>query len=396
MKRLAIISTHPIQYNAPFFALLQARNIIQLRVFYTWGRQVLEDKYDPGFDRHIRWDIDLTNGYDHVFLENRSPAPGSHHYLGIDNPCLISEVEKYQPDAVWIFGWPFRSHLKAMRYFKGKIPVLFRGDSHMLDPLPAGKSLIRRLFLRWVYRYIDLAFYVGQSNRAYFHNLGVQEHRLRFAPHAVDNARFSPEHHAAGEEGALLRQRLGIAKSDLVFLFAGKFESKKDPLFLLSCFQTAGLPESVHLVLVGNGDLESEMKSMARDSRQVHFMDFCNQSDMPAVYALCDVFVLPSRGPGESWGLAVNEAMASGRAVLVSDRCGCALDLVEQGINGWVFPAGDSTVLAQIFHTAIQEGKAGLSRMGQASLHIIRSFSFQQIAEAVEKTMLDSSTCKKY
>lgn len=63
MKRLAIITTHPIQYNAPLFKLLTQRNNITIKVFYTWGKSVLENKYDPGFKKNIEWDIPLLDGY---------------------------------------------------------------------------------------------------------------------------------------------------------------------------------------------------------------------------------------------------------------------------------------------------------------------------------------------
>ncbi len=94
----------------------------------------------------------------------------------------------------------------------------------------------------------------------------------------------------------------------------------------------------IHLVLTGNGELETELKNHAGDKKNIHFMGFQNQQRMPAIYQLADVFVLPSKGPGETWGLSVNEAMASGKPVLVSDKCGCAFDLVEEGKTGYTFP----------------------------------------------------------
>src|SRR5690242_286009 len=127
MRRLAIITTHPIQYNAPLFALLHARKVIEIKVFYTWGESVLHKKYDPGFGKVIEWDIPLLEGYPFEFLENVSVEKGSHHFKGIDNPFIISSVEKFNPDAILVYGWAFKSHLEAMRYFKKRIPVLFRG-----------------------------------------------------------------------------------------------------------------------------------------------------------------------------------------------------------------------------------------------------------------------------
>ena len=164
MKRLAIITTHPIQYNAPLFELLAERNKIDIKVFYTWGKTVLEQKYDPGFGKVIKWDIPLLQGYDYEFLENISADKGSHHFKGIDNPDIIDSIKKYEPDAVLIYGWAFKSHLKVLRYFKNKIPVLFRGDSTLLDKKSWVSSLKRNLFLRWVYRHIDFALYVGKNN----------------------------------------------------------------------------------------------------------------------------------------------------------------------------------------------------------------------------------------
>ena len=118
--KLAIVTSHPIQYNAPFFSLLARRKKVEIKVFYTWGKQVLEEKFDPGFGKSIEWDIPLLNGYEYTFVENTAKDPGSHHFSGIVNPGLISEIETYEADAVLIFGWSFISHLKALYYFKGK------------------------------------------------------------------------------------------------------------------------------------------------------------------------------------------------------------------------------------------------------------------------------------
>ncbi len=132
-RKIALISSHPIQYNAPLFAFLAKEPEIDLMVFYTWGEAALGPKYDPDFGKEIEWDIPLLEGYNYTFLKNTSKEPGSHHFKGIINPTLIQEIEVWAPDAVWVWGCAFDSHLKAMRYFKGKVPVWFRGDSTLLD-----------------------------------------------------------------------------------------------------------------------------------------------------------------------------------------------------------------------------------------------------------------------
>ena len=74
-------------------------------------------------------------------------------------------------------------------------------------------------------------------------------------------------------------------------------------------------------------------------------MPFQNQSVMPAVYRLGKVLILPSSGSQETWGLCVNEAMASGISAVVSSHVGCAADLINEGETGWVFPAGNGDAL---------------------------------------------------
>ncbi|HEY8661946.1 MAG TPA: glycosyltransferase family 1 protein, partial [Hanamia sp.] len=85
MKRLAIITTHPIQYNAPWFKLLAERKKLKVMVFYTWSQVEKEGKYDPGFGKNVEWDIPLLDGYEYRFINNISNEPGSHHFNGIDN-----------------------------------------------------------------------------------------------------------------------------------------------------------------------------------------------------------------------------------------------------------------------------------------------------------------------
>ena len=161
-KRVAIVTSHPIQYYAPLFKLLAQG--IELKVFYTWGKDSVE-KYDPGFGKKVQWDVPLLEGYDYQYLENTSTVPGSHHFKGIRNPTIIKELLDYNPAAILVIGWGYRSHLKVLRYFKGKIPLYFRGDSTLLDNYASGfagkaKNFLRRIFLIWVYIHVDKAFYV--------------------------------------------------------------------------------------------------------------------------------------------------------------------------------------------------------------------------------------------
>jgi glycosyltransferase involved in cell wall biosynthesis len=379
VPKLAIVVTHPVQYYAPLFRALQLSGRVRPHVLYTWSQTESGTVIDPGFGRSISWDVPLRDGYDHEFVPNVARQPGPHHFDGIDNPSLVKRLESLRPDALLIFGWNLRSHLQAMRAFHGRLPVFFRGDSTLLDPQPLWRSIARRAALRWIYRHIDCALAVGSANTDYFEWCGVPRTRIELVPHAVDVRRFSDD--SAEERAAGLRHRVGVDPGVRTLVYAGKFQPKKDPLGLVSAFLRSGA--GCRLIMFGDGPLEVALRRHARVDRRIHILPFQNQSEMPAVYRVGDAFVLPSCGPGETWGLALNEAMASGRPVIASSRVGAARDLVIEGQTGWTFRAGDPADLARVIGRFRDTPPARLSAMGHSARVHAAGWSIEVAAEAL-------------
>lgn len=390
LKRLAIITTHPIQYNAPLFAMLQAREKIEVKVFYTWGREVLQNKYDPGFGKSIEWDIPLLEGYNYVFLDNVATSRGSHHYKGINNPMLIKEIKQWGANALLVYGWNFKSHWTAMRFFYKQIPVLFRGDSTLINEKMGVKKLLRKISLKYVYSYIDKALYAGIANKAYFKAMGLVKNQLVFMPHAIDNKRFAVNKKYEND-ASLLKNKLGIEKGSLIFLYAGKLDENKNVSLLIKAF--ISLNTSVHyLLIVGNGVKESELKEQSKLHKNIIFLNFQNQQQMPGIYAAADIFVLPSKT--ETWGLSINEAMAAGKPVIASNTIGATFDLVKNNENGFIFKSDNVTDLKRKLNHFINDLNAVLL-MGKASLEIIEKYSYAKDCDVLEdimnKELLDSN-----
>ncbi|HTV26214.1 MAG TPA: glycosyltransferase family 4 protein [Xanthobacteraceae bacterium] len=370
--RIAFIVSHPIQYFAPLHQRLALRSDVQIKVFFTWhagGRAVR----DSGFRIPVAWDIPLTEGYDFEAVPNRAADPGTHHFRGLWNPTLVRQVMAWRPDVVHITGWAWQSHFMAMRAFaKCGVPFLFRGDSHLLDDHRHGpRWWIKSILLRWIFSWPAAFLVVGAANRAYYETFGVTPDRLFFCPHSVDVRRFAEPAAALEEQAAGWRRKLGIKSGKTVLLYAGKFEPKKRPVDLMRAVLAIDDPDLV-LILVGDGELREAVEEVARLApERFRIVPFQNQSRMPVVYRLGDIFVLPS-AYGETWGLAVNEAMASGRPVLLSDRVGCGPDVVDPScgrVFSWIDPQSFTMRLWEM--TA---DRAELVRMGNAATK--RAWSF--------------------
>lgn len=376
--RLAIVLSHPVQYYGPWFRSLACVPGLHVRVFYLWDAG-LKPRTDPRFQTVVKWDCDLLSGYETSFPPNRSPKPHTDHFFGLINPALIPEVEAYQPDAILLFGYRFVSHLSLIAWASlRRIPLIFRGDSHLIDR-PRIPPLTRLLLAGLFSRFQAFAC-VGSANTAYFRYFGVPRHKLFRAPHAADSTLYSDPQGRHAAAAAQLRTQLGIPDTHKTVLFCGKFHPDKNPQGLLDAFLHLP-PGPYSLIFAGGGPLTEPLKQAAHSkTHSIHFLPFANQQEMPARYLLGDIFCLPSTGLHETWGLAVNEAMMLGRPCLVSNRVGCQQDLIEDGVNGWVFRAAEPRHLEAKLREALE---APLLEFGQKARRKIATFGYPEATQGL-------------
>jgi glycosyltransferase involved in cell wall biosynthesis len=381
MIRLAFVVSHPIQYYVPLYQRLGRRDDVAIKVFYTWhaGQGAAPDH---GFRQAIAWDIPLTEGYEHELVPNTAREPGTHRFLGLRNPGLARRVLAWGPDAVHVTGWGWLSHLLLLRRLHREgVPALFRGDSRLADDGSAGlgeraRRAVRRRVFRWPARFL----YVGEANRRYYEFHGVEPARLCRCPHSIDAARFAGPADLYETQALAWRDRLGIGPDRVVLLYAGKFEPVKRPLELMRAVAALADPRFL-LIMAGAGQLEDEVRKLAsQDPARFRVLPFQNQSEMPLVYRLADLFVLASAR--ETWGLAVNEALACGRPVLVSDRVGCAPDVVDDSC-GRVFACNDWPAMVRLAE-GLAADRAALDGMRAGARAKAREFDIS----ATEETLM--------
>jgi glycosyltransferase involved in cell wall biosynthesis len=347
---LAVVASHPIQYQAPLFRVLA--RMLELDVFFA-HRASAEDQAAAGFGIRFDWDVDLLSGYRHIFLKNVSQSSGPHHFRGCDTPDIGTQLDSSHYDAVLVMGWHLKSFWQAIWAARLRgIPVLIRGDSQLLTHRSKIKQAAKKLVYPIALRSFNAALYVGQRSKQYYEHYNYRSDRLFFSPHCVDTGWFAAR--ATPQSGRGLRSRLGVGADETLILFAGRLVEMKRPLdVVLAAAQLRRSGNAVSLLVAGSGPLYAEMQREAVIlGIPIYMLGFQNQTAMPSAYAAADLLVLPSSSE-ETWGLVANEALACGKPIVVSDAVGCAPDLAGDGSAGRIFPMGDHEQLANAIRDLI-------------------------------------------
>ncbi|MDD5640723.1 MAG: glycosyltransferase family 4 protein [Syntrophales bacterium] len=293
-------------------------------------------------------------------------------------------LQKEQPEVLAIAGYDHAAMLTALSWtkVKGKIAI-FMSDSKE-DDQP------RRPWKEWmkshIVRCFNAALVAGTPHKEYAVMLGLPPERIFTGYDVVDNAFFDQGARIIKNQQEIWRARLELPRPYI--LSVSRFIDKKNLFCLLEAYKkyrkkTVGEP--LDLVLCGDGPLANRLKQKARGIPGVHFPGFKQVEDLIYYYGLGDIFILPS-SHFEQWGLVVNEAMASGLPVLVSKACGCATDLVEEGVNGFTFDPYDGESLARLLRR-MSSGEVDLKAMGEASRRIIAEWTPQIFAKNLFKAV---------
>ena len=379
--RIGILATHPIQYYVPWYRHLAER--AEVEVFFA-QHQTREAQGAAGFGVAFDWDVPLLEGYRHRFLANRAERPDVDRFLGCDTPEIADIVRPARFDAFVVHGWATKSYWQAIwACWRSGTPVLVRGDSQLDTPRHPGWRVAKYPLYRLLVPRFDGYLVVGARARAYLRHYGADARRMFFAPHAVDNDFFGQRADGLRAERAPLRERWGIPAGATVALFCGKFiPAKRACDFARAVGAASRACPGLWGLMVGDGSLRPGVEAMARrEGWPIRFAGFLNQTEIPAAYAAGDVLVLPS--DSETWGLVVNEAMASGLPALVSERVGCAPDLVVEGETGGVFPVGDVAALAGGLERLARDPDGRAAQGARAR----RRVACDSIAAAVEGTL---------
>jgi glycosyltransferase involved in cell wall biosynthesis len=392
--RLAYLVSHPIQYQAPLLRRIAAEPDIDLTVFFGSDFSVREYR-DEGFGVDFKWDVPLLDGYKHVFLPRLRDGNDTSFATPL-NRGIVRQLRgtALEPafDALWLHGYATANSLQGIVAAKMLgIPVLLRVDSWLRDRSRSGTKLaLKRAFFQILKCFTDAVLPTGTHNSEYWHYYFGDDVPQFLMPYAVDNAYFSRLAIAAAPDRAALQAELGLDASRPVILFASKLQTRKLCDQLIEAYARLspgpGIAPRPYLVIVGDGEQRAELERQAAATGfdSIRFCGFRNQSELPRFFDLCNVFVLPSRH--EPWGLIVNEVMAAARPCIVSDDVGAAADLIEDGVNGCVYPVGSVDGLEHALRRVLdQDGKA--RAMGVRAFKKISMWGFDENIHAIRHAL---------
>jgi glycosyltransferase involved in cell wall biosynthesis len=377
--RLTAVLTHPVQYYTPWFQYITG-NCPEIELTVLYATEPTAEQQGAGFGRAFTWDLPLTAGHRHRVLRPARPGDRleSDSFRGVDVPEVGAAVLASDPDVVLIPGWHSITQRRALRACRrAGIPVLYRGDSTLAGGPRGWRRPLWRRRTRWLLSRYAGYLAVGTRSREYLRAFGAADGEIFASPHCVDNERFASQAapwqtpHGRAEARAafgLPADPAQLGKGGVI-LFAGKLEPRKRPLDLVRAVAILG--PGHHLLMVGDGPLAAACREEARRlGVAASWPGFLNQSELGRAHGAADCLALPSGS--ETWGLAVNEALAAGLPCVVSDQVGCAPDLVTPGVTGEVYPAGDVAALA----AALARVLAAARNMADACRARAAEFSF--------------------
>jgi 1,2-diacylglycerol 3-alpha-glucosyltransferase len=375
MKRRLMILTEIISpYRIPLFNAMARREGIDLHViFLSETDSSLRQWHVYKQDIHFSFQV----------LPSWRKRIGKYNLLL--NRGLARALHSASPDAIVCGGYNYWASWQALRWARShRVPFLLWSESNLQDLRNERVfvEFLKRQFLKRCSGFVV----PGKSAGEYMKAHGANERSIFTAPNAVDNDLFASASSAARQSAAKCRAELDVPAR--YFLYAGRLVREKGVLDLLAAYAKldAALREKVGLVFVGDGPLREQLERQAASISPgtIKLAGFAHREQLAAHYAFADGLILPTHS--DPWGLVVNEAMASGLPVIVSQVAGCAADLVRENWNGFLVPPGDIESLA----AAMQKlacGNTLRATMAANSVQLIAQYSPQVWAEGLERAV---------
>jgi glycosyltransferase involved in cell wall biosynthesis len=279
---------------------------------------------------------------------------------------------------VHLAGWGHPVLLLALLIAKANgMLVTMESDTPLMRRPFRWKSLVKLIAYPWLFALVSAFLPGGSRQAAYLRRYAVDDRRIYVAQMTVDVDRI--RHQVSAEPKTEARKRFDIAETETCILYVGRLEPYKGTGDLLEAFRLVSLQTfGVSLLVVGDGSMRFAVENEMRACERLRYPGRLSGNELWSAYKAADMLVLPSHS--ESWGLVVNEAMAAGLPVIVTDRVGCADDLVHEGITGLIVPADAPAQLAAAIVRLCEDPELRGS-LGRNGAELISTWTLHEQAE---------------
>jgi glycosyltransferase involved in cell wall biosynthesis len=327
MTRVVFLSEIPTPYRIPFYERLAERADLEITVLFC-------ARSEP--DRP--WELEEGVGaFPHEFLPGMAVPVRTRRntFVYEVNPTIVSRLRTLQPDLLVVGGYGVFAEQMAIAYATVfRVPWVLHSESHLARRRSTALRVMKHLVLGAILRRSSGGLAVGTAAARYLVHYGIPSSRIRIVPNTIDVRRYADAARTVRRNEKRVRAEQSLP--DRYQLFVGRLVSDKGIEDLLAARAGRDLPP---LLVAGEGPLHDVVKRAAN----TQLLGFQSTERLIELYALAELTVVPSRV--EPWGVVVNEALACGSPVVVSDAVGAAEDLVRDGDDGLIIPAGDVAAL---------------------------------------------------
>jgi glycosyltransferase involved in cell wall biosynthesis len=331
-----------------------------------------------------------ADGFKRVTLFEKHPQPSCDIERSVRNT-----LNKIKPATVAIPGWSDAVAFSALKWcLKHRVPAIVMSESTEWDEQ---RTFWREGIKRRLLKLCSSGLVGGRPHASYLVNLGMAQEKVFQGYDAVDNEYFAGRAAAVRAEEESLRKKYRLPGK--YFLVSARFVDKKNLFNVVKAYaryrqlieRTTGVEPATapwDLVVLGDGPLKAGLRESVNELGLEKFISlpgFKQYDELPIFYGLAHAFIHASTT--EQWGLVVNEAMASGLPVLVSNRCGCAQDLALDGANGFTFDPNNVEEMAQLMMRMGSLPAATLEAMGRESQKIVADWSPERFGQGMARAV---------
>jgi glycosyltransferase involved in cell wall biosynthesis len=377
--RVIILNNIPSPNLKPLFEKLGSESGWKSTVCYVsaWHRNVgwVEEK----FEEH--------KAHRTIILDQRMPwlarRLGSR---GAGAVALAEILLRERPDYLICYGYTMMPQITAILWsIFTDTPFAISGDANIYCDKAHG---VKRIFKRWwlgqITKRAAALLTIGRANRMFWEAYGARPEQLFETRFAVDNDLFARSIEARRAESTALRAKLGLTDK-VIFLFVGRLIKRKNVDLIISALGRLK-DDRMALVIAGDGSERPSLEALARGDPRVIFAGSVEHCRLPLYYAMADVLVLPASD--EPWGWVINEAMASGLAVVSHRHCGATLDLVQND-NGVALATFSVDELAGTMKLLATDSRLRHSMQERSQLKI-RSWTIDGAAQGIIRAVESS------